>query len=152
MNIGEAARRSGLPAKTIRYYEDIGLIRVDRQNNGYRDYTIADLEQLTFLKQSRAFGFSLDECRTLLELYANPGRASADVKELTARHLQDLELKAAELRHLAETLRKLVRLCAGDGGACCPIIDALADASSSASSQEKSRPQSSRSHRKKDEH
>jgi MerR family transcriptional regulator, copper efflux regulator len=128
MNIGEAAKQTGLPAKTIRYYEDIGLVCADRQTNGYRDYTTDHLEKLAFLKRSRAFGFSLEDCRTLLGLYTQPQRASADVKALATRHLKDLELKAEELQNLASTLKHLVHQCAGDAAPNCPIIDSLADA------------------------
>lgn len=125
MNIGDVARQTGLPAKTIRYYEEIGLVCADRRQNGYRDYSAQHVETLAFLKRARVFGFSLDDCRTLLGLYKNPERASADVKALAARHLEDLKLKAAELEHLAATLTELVSACSGDSEPECPIIEEL---------------------------
>lgn len=125
MNIGDAAKQTGLSAKTIRYYEEIGLVCADRRQNGYRDYSTRHVETLAFLKRAREFGFSLDECRTLLGLYKNPERASADVKHLAARHLEDLKLKATELEHLASTLTELVTACSGDSAPECPIIDEL---------------------------
>lgn len=128
MNIGDVARQTGLPAKTIRYYEEIGLVRADRRPNGYRDYSTQHVQTLSFLRRARAFGFSLDDCRTLLGLYNNPERASADVKSLAARHLEELKLKAAELEHLAATLTELVSACSGDGGPDCPIIQELSTA------------------------
>ena len=80
MNIGEASERSGLPAKTIRYYEDISLVAPDRAENGYRDYSSSDVHRLRFLHRARNLGFSIDECRLLLSLYTDRNRASADVK------------------------------------------------------------------------
>ena len=80
MNIGEAARHSGLPAKTIRYYEEIGLVRPDRRDNNYRDYGAHALEVLRFLRRSREFGFTIEQCRALLTLYEDPTRCSSQVK------------------------------------------------------------------------
>lgn len=126
MNIGNAARHTGLPVKTIRYYEQIGLVRADRQINGYRDYSPEHLQRLTFLKRARGFGFALDDCRTLLDLYQDPSRASSDVKAVAGRHLQKLKLKAAELEQLMQTLQHLVSTCAGSRAPDCPIITELA--------------------------
>lgn len=128
MNIGDVARQTGLPAKTIRYYEEIGLVRADRRPNGYRDYSAQHVQTLSFLRRARVFGFSLDDCRTLLGLYNNPERASADVKSLAVRHLEELKLKAAELEHLAATLTVLVNACSGDDRPDCPIIQELSTA------------------------
>lgn len=127
MNIGEVSKRAGLPVKTVRYYEEIRLVTADRQANGYRDYSQAHLHQLSFLKRAREFGFSLDDCRTLLDLYANPQRASADVKALAKRHLSKLSEKAAELQTLSDTLSRLVEQCAGNAEPDCPIIEDLAE-------------------------
>ena len=87
MNIGEASERSGLPSKTIRYYEDIGLISPDRGGNGYRDYDVSDVHKLRFLQRSRGLGFSVEECRQLLALYEDKGRASSDVKGIAEAKL-----------------------------------------------------------------
>lgn len=95
MNIGEASKRKGSPVKTIRYYEDIGLVVADLQKNSCRDYARGHIQKLNFLKRAREFGFSLDVCRQFLDLYNNDDRASAEVKALAIKHLDDLKLKAA---------------------------------------------------------
>ena len=97
MNIGDVAERSGLPPKTIRYYEDIGLIRPERGANGYRAFSDADLHRLAFLGRARSLGFSIEDCRALLALYADPARASADVKAMAETHLAQVDRKIAEL-------------------------------------------------------
>ena len=85
MNIGQVAERTNLPAKTIRYYEDIGLVKPMRTDNGYRAFRDTDLHKLTFLGRARALGFSIEDCRALLALYEDQSRASADVKTLGDR-------------------------------------------------------------------
>jgi len=126
MNIGEAAERSSLPAKTIRYYEEIGLLKPDRSENGYRDYSMNDVHRLRFLQRSRSLGFSVDECRQLLSLYGDTHRESADVKALAQVKLAEIDRKIAELQGLRETLRHLVKSCHGDHRPDCPILDELA--------------------------
>ena len=126
MNIGEVADRSGLPPKTIRYYEDIGLIRPRRGANGYREFAQADVHRLAFLGRARSLGFSIEECRALLALYADPGRASADVKQMAEAHLADIDRRIAELESLHATLAHLVHRCHGDARPDCPILDDLA--------------------------
>lgn len=125
MNIGDAAERSGLPAKTIRYYEDIGLLKPDRAGNGYRDYSTADLHRLRFLQRARSLGFSVEECRQLLSLYGDTHRESADVKAIATAKLDDIDRKIRELTGLKEMLRQLVDSCHGDHRPDCPIIDGL---------------------------
>lgn len=125
MNIGDVSTASGLPAKTIRYYEDIGLIRPARRGNGYRDFAEADVHKLAFLNRARSLGFSIEECRALLSLYEDRGRASADVKRLAEDHLHDIEQKIAELQGLHATLSHLVTSCHGDDRPDCPILDGL---------------------------
>ncbi|EKE43371.1 MerR family transcriptional regulator [Oceaniovalibus guishaninsula JLT2003] len=126
MNIKEAAARSDLPPKTIRYYEEIGLIAPQRDLNGYRRFAEADLHRLTFLSRARALGFSIEECRTLLALWADRSRASADVKRLAQGHLTAIEAKIADLKAMHDTLSGLVAACAGDGRPDCPILHRLA--------------------------
>ncbi|MFW5881340.1 MAG: Cu(I)-responsive transcriptional regulator [Roseicyclus sp.] len=126
MNIGEASRASGLPAKTIRYYEDIGLLRPARGANGYRDFSARDTHKLAFLGRARSLGFSIEECRTLLSLYEDRDRASADVKAVAAEHLDHIARKIEELQALKSTLETLVRRCHGDDRPDCPILDDLA--------------------------
>ena len=125
MNIGDVAKASGLPAKTIRYYEDIGLVRPARTANGYRTFSDQDLHKLRFLGRSRALGFSIEDCRALLALYEDEDRASAEVRKIASRHLAEIERKIADLRSLSDTLTHLVRTCAGDERPDCPILDDL---------------------------
>lgn len=125
MNIGTVAERSGLPPKTIRYYEDIGLIAPDRRDNGYRDYSTDDVHRLRFLQRSRSLGFTVEECRQLLSLYGNRSRASADVKAIAVDKLGEIDRKIEELRGLRDMLSHLVEHCHGDHRPDCPIIDGL---------------------------
>ena len=125
MNIGTAARQSGLPPKTIRYYEDIGLLTADRAANGYRDYSNEDIHRLRFVQRSRSLGFSVEECRQLLSLYSDRDRASADVKAIATEKLGEIDRKIAELTGLREMLGHLVENCHGDARPDCPIIDGL---------------------------
>ena len=126
MNISEAARRAGMPAKTIRYYEDIGLVTPPRDPNGYRAFRPRDLHALTFVARARSLGFTIGECRALLQLYQDPTRASADVKEIARRHLGRIDAKLGELAAMRATLTDLVAACAGDQRPDCPILKGLA--------------------------
>ena len=127
MNIGELSEKSKVPAKTIRYYEEIGLLpEAARGANGYRSYGSRDVERLTFLRRARAFGFTLDECRELLAMLSNPRRKSADVKALTEDHIRELDAQLKELRALRKQLAELADACAGDDTAECAILQALA--------------------------
>ena len=126
MKIADVAEASGLTAKTIRYYEDIGLVRPARGTNGYRAFEETDVHKLRFLARARSLGFSIKECRTLLSLYEDRGRASADVKALAEAHLRRVDRKIAELEGLRGTLRHLVARCHGDQRPECPILDDLA--------------------------
>jgi Cu(I)-responsive transcriptional regulator len=126
MNIGEAAKLSGLPAKTIRYYESVGLIGApQRSAAGYRDYDELDLHRLRFIARSRALGFSVEEVRHLLTLYADRDRASADVKAMVTQHIEAIERKIADLKAMRRTLRTLSEQCHGDTRPHCPILDDL---------------------------
>ncbi len=126
MNIGDVAAASGLPAKTIRYYEEIGLVRPRRDGNGYRRFAEADLHRLAFLARARALGFTIEECRGLLALYEDDSRASADVKRIAQQHLDRIDRKIAELQQMRRTLGELVDCCAGDSRPDCPILHDLA--------------------------
>jgi MerR family transcriptional regulator, copper efflux regulator len=126
MNIGEVAGITGLPAKTIRYYEEIGLIRPKRGANGYRAFRESDAHKLNFLGRARGLGFSIEECRDLLALWEDEGRASADVRAIAEGHLQRIEVKIAELSAMRKTLGDLVRHCHGDNRPDCPILAKLA--------------------------
>jgi Cu(I)-responsive transcriptional regulator len=126
MNIKRASEASGLSAKTIRYYEDIGLVSPARSDNGYRDYEDSDIHRLKFLQRSRSLGFSIDECRLLLSLYDDQQRASADVKKLAKQKITEIEEKVAQLNALKSTLSTLVKTCHGDERPDCPILEELA--------------------------
>jgi len=126
MNIGDAAGRTGLPAKTIRYYEEIGLVRPARRRNGYRDYGEAELHKLAFLRRARSLGFSVADCRALLSLYEDRNRSSADVKALALARIAEIERKLEELESLKRTLSHLAESCHGDVRPDCPILDSLA--------------------------
>jgi len=126
MNIKDAGRISGLPAKTIRYYEEVGLIRPLRGANGYRHFRDSDVHKLGFLGRARALGFTIEDCRVLLSLYEDKTRASADVKAIAARHLEQIAQKIAELQAMEATLAHLVSCCAGDARPDCPILSDLA--------------------------
>ena len=126
MNIGSAAEATDLPAKTIRYYEEIGLVRPARAANGYRDYSGDDVHRLRFVQRARSLGFSGDECRLLLSRYDAEARASADVKALALEKIGEMDRKIAELQSLRSTLVDLADHCHGDDRPECPIIDDLA--------------------------
>lgn len=127
MNIGEAATRSGVSAKMIRYYESIGLITAPARTAAqYRVYAADDVHTLRFVRRSRDLGFSLEETRELLALWRDKSRASADVKNLAMAHVRELEEKAAELKAMADTLRHLATHCHGDHRPDCPILSDFA--------------------------
>lgn len=125
MNIGQTAKKTGLPAKTIRYYEDIKLIRPGRDTNGYRAFDNNDLHKLTFIGRARALGFTIEDCRALLALWEDNARASSDVKRIAGEHLITIEQKLEELRAMHEALSTLVSSCAGDDRPDCPILNGL---------------------------
>lgn len=126
MNIGTAADLTNLPAKTIRYYEEIELISPEREENGYRKYSQNDVYRLQFLERARSLGFSIDECRLLLSLYDDENRASSDVKEIALTKIDEIDRKMQELKSLKITLVNLAEHCHGDDRPDCPIIDDLA--------------------------
>ena len=127
MNIGQAASLSGVTAKTIRYYESIGLIETaPRTDGGYRSYGDTDVAFLRFIHRARSLGFSVDDVAGLLTLYRDKNRASADVKTVARRHMGDIEDKIAALESIRKTLGHLVDKCHGDDRPDCPILDDLA--------------------------
>lgn len=123
MNIGQAAKHTGLSAKMIRYYEAIGLLpSAGRSESGYRQYGEDDLQRLRFIRRARDLGFSLAESGRLLALWHDRERASADVKALARDHINELNRKIAELAGLRDTLQELVEHCHGDHRPDCPIL------------------------------
>jgi Cu(I)-responsive transcriptional regulator len=126
MNISEAAKSSGLPVKTVRYYADIGLVEPSsRSDAGYRIYNDAAVRRLSFIRRARTFDFSVAECRELMDLYQNQDRTSAEVKKIASKRLEEIEIKQKELQALHDDLSHLVKACRGDERPDCPIIDFL---------------------------
>jgi MerR family copper efflux transcriptional regulator len=127
MNISFVAEKSGVTAKTIRYYESIGLIpSADRRTNGYRAYSDIDVHTLRFIRRARSLGFSVDEIRDLLDLWRNKSRASNKVKALATQHLTELDQKIVELESMRQVLAHLIERCQGNDRPDCPILDDLA--------------------------
>ncbi len=127
MNIGTIAKRSGLPAKTIRYYESIGLIPPALRSNGnYRTYSDRDLQILRFVQRARGLGFSVKDVGTLLALWQDRRRASAEVRRLAEDHVAEIDQKLDELNSMRRTLLDLIERCHGDERPDCPILDDLA--------------------------
>ena len=126
MNISSMAELSGLPPKTIRYYEEIGLVVPERSDNGYRRYHAGHVHRLAFLKRARGLGFSIDECRLLLSLYEDQARASGDVKRIAEEKIAEIDRKIEELTSVRATLAHLADNCHGDDRPDCPILDDLA--------------------------
>jgi MerR family copper efflux transcriptional regulator len=129
MNIAQASALSALPAKTIRYYEQIGLVAPARRDNAYRDYGDKEVHELRFIARARMLGFNIEQCRHLLALYRDKGRASADVRDAARAHIREIRAKIAALRSMERTLAGLVDACRGDALPDCPILDGLADIS-----------------------
>lgn len=126
MNISAASKATGLPVKTVRYYADIGLVQAPaRSASGYRTYDDASIRKLLFIRRSREFGFSIEQCRELLGLYQDKERTSAEVKLIATKRLKEIEEKQRELQSLHDELAHLVKSCRGDHRPDCPIIDYL---------------------------
>jgi Cu(I)-responsive transcriptional regulator len=138
MNIGEAARRSGLSAKMIRYYESVGVLPPPRRSaGGYRVYEAGEVQALVFVRRARDLGFPVARIAELLRLWADPERASADVKALAEAQVSALRGRIGELHQMVEVLESLAARCPGDAGADCPILDDLAPAPTSPSSPDR---------------
>jgi MerR family copper efflux transcriptional regulator len=127
MNIGAAARAAGVHAKSIRYYESIGLVpRAGRTGAGYRQYSDADVAMLRFIRRARDFGISVERIRVLVSLWQDRDRASAEVKRVALQHVAELEARIAELAAMSRGLRELAEACHGDSRPDCPILRDLA--------------------------
>ena len=127
--IGEAARRAGLSARMVRHYEALGLLpAVARSDSGYRLYGEAEVHTLRFVKRSRDLGFSMAEIAALVGLWHDRGRASAQVRQIAQRHIDDLARRVAEMQAMQRSLEGLVACCHGDARPECPILDDLARA------------------------
>ncbi|PIS11277.1 MAG: Cu(I)-responsive transcriptional regulator [Bdellovibrio sp. CG10_big_fil_rev_8_21_14_0_10_47_8] len=128
MNIGQAAKISGVNAKLIRHYESIGIIpKASRSDSGYRIYSEVDVHILSFVKRSRNLGFSMKEIKKLVSLWRNKSRASAEVKSMALKHVDEMERKILELQSMVKNLKHLAKTCQGDHRPDCPILNGLAD-------------------------
>ena len=126
MNIGQASKASGVTAKMIRYYDEIGLVRpASRTGSNYREYDAKEVNELRFIKRARNLGFPVPEIQQLLSLWRDRGRPSREVKAIADRHLAALDARIAEMQAMADTLRHLSRCCAGDDRPDCPILEDL---------------------------
>lgn len=127
LNIGDAAKASGVSAKMIRHYESIGLVEeAKRTDSGYRVYSEQDVRVLQFVHRARALGFSLEQIGKLLSLWQDKERASADVRALARAHIEELNRKIGEMEAMRRTLEALAASCHGDARSSCPILDDLA--------------------------
>jgi MerR family transcriptional regulator, copper efflux regulator len=127
VNIGDAARLSGVSAKMVRHYESVGLLRpVARTDSGYRQYSEAEVHTLRFIKRSRDLGFSMEEIGELVGLWQNRRRASASVRRIAQKHADDLATRIAAMQEMQKTLQHLIHCCHGDERPECPILEDLA--------------------------
>lgn len=128
MNIGQAAKASGVNAKLIRHYESIGIIpKAARSESGYRKYSENDVHVLAFVRRARSLGFSMKEIKKLVSLWRNRSRASGDVKNMTLTHIKNLDEKIRDLQAIRATLAKLAHNCHGDDRPSCPILEDIAN-------------------------
>jgi MerR family transcriptional regulator, copper efflux regulator len=137
LTIGQAAAASGVSAKMIRHYEDLGMIpRSNRTASNYRFYTDADVQTLRLVRRSRDLGFSMQQIATLVSLWRNRSRSSATVRRLALEHVDQLQEKIAHLQSMVRTLQQLADTCHGDARPECPILDDLAKPSAKTSTRE----------------
>lgn len=127
MNIGQAAKRSGLSDKTLRYYESIGLVSSQRAENGYREYDVQQIKELCFVASARKVGFTIDECKTLLDLFRNQNRHSKHVKSFVLDKVSHIEEQIQNLQTIKSSLQELASRCHGDEDSQCAIIDGLSN-------------------------
>lgn len=127
VNIGEAARLSGVSAKMVRHYEGLGLLpRVLRTEGGYRQYSEPEVHTLRFIKRARDLGFSMEEIGALVSLWQNRRRASASVRRIAQKHAEELAQRIADLQQMQHALLHLIHCCQGDERPDCPILEELA--------------------------
>jgi MerR family copper efflux transcriptional regulator len=128
MNIGQAAKASGISTKMIRYYESIGLLpAAGRRDSGYRDYGQEDVHRLAFVRRARDLGFSMEQIRSLLALWSDRERSNADVRAIARAHVKEMEEQARKLQQMIGTLNHLIGSCEKQSRAGCPIIEELGD-------------------------
>ncbi|MCL1057776.1 Cu(I)-responsive transcriptional regulator [Shewanella gelidimarina] len=125
MKIGAVAKLTDLSVKSIRYYHDIGLVETRKNENGYREYSQAEVDALCFIQHCRALGFTLEDCKALLDLQQNTQRNAADVKALAQQHLDDIEQRIDQLSNLKQQLQHLIKDCQGGSQPNCAILKGL---------------------------
>lgn len=130
VTIGKASSLTGVSAKMIRYYEEIGVLKkASRTDAGYRLYNQAHIQQLGFIRRARNLGFSMTEIQSLLKFWLDTDRESRNVKQLALSHLQEINAKILELEQMREVLQELADKCDGDDNPDCPILEGLAQLS-----------------------
>lgn len=148
MNIGQAAKASGVTPKMMRYYEDIGLIAAaERTDAGYRQYGPAEVQTLAFIKRARDLGFSIARIKTLLALWGDRSRKSADVKKLARQYIRELDDDIVKMQAIRDQLQHMADVCHGDQRPDCPIIDGLAEPVQDASGRMQHKPPATLSRR-----
>ena len=125
-NISEASKESGVSAKMIRHYEQIGLMpEANRTDANYRIFNQSDIHTLLFIKRARSLGFSMKKIATLLSLYHDKNRSIAEVKSLAQEHIKELEESMAKMQEMLNVLSKLAHHCHGDERPDCPILEGI---------------------------
>ena len=127
MNIGAASDASGVSQRMIRHYEKIGLVPAPPRRGSYRDYSDADIHRLRFIANARDMGFPIEEIRTLLGLWSDRARSSAEVKALAQSRAAELGRKVRALEAMRRSLTELAQSCHGNDRPDCPIIERLAE-------------------------
>ncbi|PKG74048.1 Cu(I)-responsive transcriptional regulator [Shewanella sp. GutCb] len=127
MKIGEVAKLTELSVKSIRYYHDIGLVEGRKSDNGYREYSQKEVDALSFIQHCRALGFTLEDCKALLDLQQNTRRNAADVKALAQHHLDDIKQRIDQLNNLRNQLQHLIKDCKGGSQPNCAILNGLSN-------------------------
>ncbi|MGF1908394.1 Cu(I)-responsive transcriptional regulator [Vibrio kasasachensis] len=126
MNIGEVATLTGLSSKSIRLYEEKGIITPpQRSDSGYREYSSPHLQELNLISRAKNAGFSLEECKEFVQLAQNPERKSSEVKARAQEKLKEIEIKIKQLREIESQLQQWITSCPGDSNSKCPIIEDL---------------------------
>lgn len=127
LRTGELAKRAGVNAETLRFYEKRGLLPVPpRRESGYREYPPNSVRLIRFIKRAQELGFSLGEIKDLLALRVRKGTSCSDVKGRTAEKLEEVRQKIADLKAIERALTKLTASCSGRGPLSeCPILENL---------------------------
>tara|TARA_B100000401_G_C52716974_1_gene676693 strand:- start:28 stop:411 length:384 start_codon:yes stop_codon:yes gene_type:complete len=126
MKIGEVALKAGVTNRAIRHYEELNLIKSNRLSNNYRVYSKETLDKVKFISRARKLGFSINECSSLISLFDNKKRKSAEVRKIAIIKNDELKIQIQELEDLQKSLEWLIKKCPGNDKPNCPIIEELA--------------------------